>query len=195
MDSDASASHSLLASQYAMTSTLLRCPESIRRNRGTEYMKSPEMLVVGNATNQTRSKNHDRRRREGAGTPADVWALGCLLYELLTERILFYDPDWIRFFLRLTQSKEVCTVRPFRVQGWFSPAWLRTLALRKRVPPTSEGEYQTLLAVGCEFTWLWRVLKHLAAQHAQAGAVTLMCASPGHHPGGQDGGGSPPAGH
>ncbi len=70
-------------------------------------MKSPEMLVVGNATNQTRS-NHDRRRREGAGTPADVWALGCLLYELLTAHILFYDPDWIRFFIRLTQSKEVC---------------------------------------------------------------------------------------
>ena len=74
-------------------------------------MKSPEMLVVGNATNQTRS-NHDRRRREGAGTPADVWALGCLLYELLTAHILFYDPDWIRFFIRLTQSKEVC---PFTV--------------------------------------------------------------------------------
>ena len=64
------------------------------------------MLVVGNATNQTRT-NHDRRRREGAGTPADVWALGCLLYELLTGSILFYDPDWIRFFMRLTQSSEV----------------------------------------------------------------------------------------
>ena len=69
------------------------------------------MLVVGNATNQTRS-NHDRRRREGAGTPADVWALGCLLYELLTGSILFYDPDWIRFFLRLTQSKEVRPIHP-----------------------------------------------------------------------------------
>ncbi len=72
------------------------------------------MLVVGNATNQTRS-NHDRRRREGAGTPADVWALGCLLYELLTGRILFYDPDWIRFFIRLTQSKEVHPIHPFSV--------------------------------------------------------------------------------
>ena len=85
-------------------------------------MKSPEMLVVGNATKQTRS-NHDRRRREGAGTPADVWALGCLLYELLTGRILFYDPDWIRFFIRLTQSKEVRPIHPTSAGCCITHAW------------------------------------------------------------------------
>ncbi|BDA44756.1 probable serine/threonine-protein kinase par-1 at C-terminar half [Coccomyxa sp. Obi] len=75
------------------------------RNRGTEYVKSPEMLLVGNAQRADRH-GFDRRRREGAGPPADVWALGCLLYELLTGDFLFYDPDWIRFFVRLAQPGQ-----------------------------------------------------------------------------------------
>ena len=69
-------------------------------------MKSPEMLLVGNAQRADRH-GFDRRRREGAGPPADVWALGCLLYELLTGDFLFYDPDWIRFFVRLAQPGQV----------------------------------------------------------------------------------------
>ena len=58
----------------------LRCPSTLYcRNRGTEYMKSPEMLVVGNATKQTRS-NHDRRRggREQARLrTCGPWAACC----------------------------------------------------------------------------------------------------------------------
>ena len=50
--------------------------------------------------------NFDRRKREGAAAPSDVWSLGCLLYEVATGNFLFYDPDWIRFFMRVTQPGE-----------------------------------------------------------------------------------------
>lgn len=49
---------------------------------------------------------YDRRRQQGAGAPADAWAAGCLLYELLTGRLLFQDADWIRFFMRVTQPGQ-----------------------------------------------------------------------------------------
>ncbi|KAK9831313.1 hypothetical protein WJX81_001162 [Elliptochloris bilobata] len=75
------------------------------RNRGTEFVKSPEMLLVGNAARRDRV-GYDRRRRQGAGPPADAWAAGCLLYELLTGRLLFQDADWIRFFMRVTQPGQ-----------------------------------------------------------------------------------------
>lgn len=75
------------------------------RNRGTECIKSPEMLQVANATKKARA-NFDRRRKEGAGAASDVWSLGCLLYELVVGDFLYHDPDWIRFFFRVTRSNE-----------------------------------------------------------------------------------------
>ena len=52
----------------------------------------------------------------------DVWALGCLQCELLTEQIVNYHPDWIGFFFRLTHSKEV---HPFIMRGCFQ--WMHSL--------------------------------------------------------------------
>eukprot|EP00951_Prasinocladus_malaysianus_P013948 scaffold106054_cov36-Prasinocladus_malaysianus.AAC.1 len=52
------------------------------RNRGTEYIKSPEMLMVANAKKKGRD-TYDRRRREGAGPASDVWSAGCLLAEIV----------------------------------------------------------------------------------------------------------------
>jgi serine/threonine protein kinase len=75
------------------------------RNRGTEYIKSPEMLTVSNALQKSRA-TYDRRKHQGAGRPSDVWSVGCMLYELVTSHFLFYDPDWIRFFVRLTQPEQ-----------------------------------------------------------------------------------------
>ena len=76
------------------------------RNRGTEYIKSPEMLKCALADNKGRS-DYDRRKNEGAGAASDVWSLGCLLFELVAGHFLFFDPDWISFFMRITQQQEV----------------------------------------------------------------------------------------
>lgn len=58
------------------------------RNRGTEFIKAPEMLMVSNAAKKSRN-DYDRRRRQGADAACDVWAVGCLLYELLFNEMLF----------------------------------------------------------------------------------------------------------
>ena len=73
--------------------------EGTLRNKGTEYIKAPEMLTVSTSS-KTEANNYDRRKSKKCGHPADIWALGCLLYEIITNSFLLYDPDWIRFFLR-----------------------------------------------------------------------------------------------
>ncbi|KAF2073302.1 hypothetical protein CYY_005379 [Polysphondylium violaceum] len=73
------------------------------RNRGTEFIKSPEMLTVAYASQKTR-ENFDRRKKVGSNTASDVWSLGCLFFELLTGDFLFYDDDWVKFFIRVTQA-------------------------------------------------------------------------------------------
>jgi serine/threonine protein kinase len=45
-----------------------------------------------------------------------VWAVGCLLYELLTGEFLFYDDDWIRFFIRVTSDGAGEILPPERME-------------------------------------------------------------------------------
>ena len=59
-----------------------------QRNRGTEYIKSPEMLTIARAQRKELDM-FDRRRHVGSSYPSDVWSLGCLFYELVTNRLLF----------------------------------------------------------------------------------------------------------
>lgn len=73
------------------------------RNRGTEFNKSPEMLKISDALKRDLPE-FDRRKRQGAGPPSDVWGLGCLMFELVTGQMLQYDDDWARFFVRVTRS-------------------------------------------------------------------------------------------
>lgn len=72
------------------------------RPLGTDFMKSPEMLRNGQHTAMHQQReNFDRRRHKGAGPPTDVWALACVLYQLIFGEMLFFDPDYFRFLQRI----------------------------------------------------------------------------------------------
>ena len=60
-----------------------------------------------------------RRRGQGAGPKADVWSAACTLYEMLTGDYLFYDQDWIRFFLRITTpcNSDELAAQSFTFEG------------------------------------------------------------------------------
>jgi hypothetical protein len=78
------------------------------KNRGTECIKSPEMIALSNTTRQ-REAGIDRRKMGGTAKPSDIWSLGCLFFELLTGEFLFNDPegDWLSFYYRLTSDSGV----------------------------------------------------------------------------------------
>ena len=73
--------------------------------RGTDAFKSPEMLLIGGAP-QIHHRAFDRRRNQGAGAPSDVWSLGCLLFELMTGKMLFTDNDWLQLVARITSPES-----------------------------------------------------------------------------------------
>ena len=72
------------------------------RPRGTDFMKSPEMLANGHLVLNRGRADFDRRKHDGAGVASDMWSLGCLLYHLVFGEMLFFDPDYMRFLNRIT---------------------------------------------------------------------------------------------
>ncbi len=48
------------------------------------------MLLLG-----LKKDTPDRRKKIGTTKSCDIWALGCLLFEILTGEFLFYNNDWI----------------------------------------------------------------------------------------------------
>ena len=92
----------------------------IRSARGTERIQSPEMILMtssggdvgkindhsfptsGRASDSSRENKAVSKR---VTTASDVWSLGCLLYELLTTKLLFEDLQWSEFFVTLTSGE------------------------------------------------------------------------------------------
>ena len=64
--------------------------EFCTRNRGTDSIKSPEMLQLTINTRKDLDK-YDRRKQVGTNRLSDIWSVGCLFYELLTGEFLLYD--------------------------------------------------------------------------------------------------------
>lgn len=61
-------------------------------------------------TSQGRAVQSGPGHATGSSYPSDVWALGCLLYELLTQQLLFqeYGNDYPKFHAVVTgMSDEV----------------------------------------------------------------------------------------
>ena len=55
-------------------------------NRCTEYVKAPEMLTLSNALKKD-ATDYNRQKQYKCGRSADIWALGCLLYEIIVGEL------------------------------------------------------------------------------------------------------------
>lgn len=80
--------------------------------RGTENIQSPEILSLSdpNSPDQRRRASSTPRsaamERQVVSTGADIWAIGCLLFELLTGEFMFEDRQGMPIFFQVISRSQ-----------------------------------------------------------------------------------------
>ncbi|KAG3089767.1 hypothetical protein PC122_g7743 [Phytophthora cactorum] len=73
---------------------------SLTRTRGTEAIKSPEVLKIKGSEVAVK-----------VTLASDIWSLGCLLYELVTQELLFQNDDWAGLYAHLVVTQDQHVLR------------------------------------------------------------------------------------
>jgi serine/threonine protein kinase len=147
---------------------------STKIGRGTENIQSPELLELAKHLNKSH-QDYDRRYAVAGGAPADVWALGCLFYELITNSFLFVEVSGAPIFLRVAGKNMPILEDEHKAALGHNPhliGFLESILIRKvHLRPALED-------VILKFTHMCHQLFPVVLQPLDPGTPTLVAAKP-----------------
>ncbi|KAF4129817.1 Protein kinase domain [Phytophthora infestans] len=82
---------------------------SLTRTRGTEAIKSPEVLKIKGSEVAVK-----------VTLASDIWSIGCLLFELVTQELLFQNDDWAGLYAHLVVTQDQPVLRSDHKQKVFA---------------------------------------------------------------------------